>query len=278
MTRLIRRPVGRRHRAFHADLERGARWVASPLLERGRGFERRFDRAVLDGGPSPSRRAALTHLGDRLIVRCDPRSLRYWLHNWVSDGRRTLRLSDRFTDDGEWTAATAHLDGDDVFREMLDLVAARNEYRDSAAFRQLVARTEKGVATRRNGFPLRSLGDVEAYFERYLRLIGRIETQGYRPRRAVASSDIDRTRRARMERIETEVGVAIAPNGEMLRFVGGRHRTAIAVALDCREIPVLVRLVHVDWVRSLAAERGGRPFAALLDWLRENGLPAAHRS
>jgi hypothetical protein len=68
--------------------------------------------------------------------------------------------------------------------------------------------------------------------------------------------------------------VAINENGELIRHLGGKHRTAIAQALKLPSLPVEIRLVHTGWL-ARQMERTRLPaHKALVEGVRhlvENG-------
>ena len=129
-----------------------------------------------------------------------------------------------------------------------------------------------------NDVPLDSERVIDAYFEHYLYLIESIRRSGVLPRIEVPRSTADSlVRSAKTEKEEREIQIAIGPEGELLRLGTGRHRTAIAQALELELIPVEIRLIHAKWLLRLVERSGKSPLATLLNWLnsaKQNGLYA----
>ena len=53
---------------------------------------------------------------------------------------------------------------------------------------------------------------------------------------------------------EQDIGVAIDATGRLCKLPGGQHRFAIARALGLSEIPVQVRMLHVDVLQGQCAQ------------------------
>jgi hypothetical protein len=66
----------------------------------------------------------------------------------------------------------------------------------------------------------------------------------------------------------------MSSDGRLLRFLGGRHRLAIAQALKVPAVPVELRLVHLDWLAAEVDRRKRAPAGALKDWARAVSLAA----
>lgn len=233
-----------------------------PLL-----FERRLRhalRALLrhPAASPPSLELAERYFGGSLVLRVPPRRLQWQLLDVVSDGKRAFRLAQRFLDAGDWSAAGERLDSSVVHLEMAALCEAEHPLPESDIYRYMLRRAVAGTLERRNGVALSSPALIDAYFAHYRGLRDRLRREGYRPRSALAPDAGHRLRGAAAARREAEVGIAIGPGGELLRLLGGRHRTALAQLLGLPAMPVRVRLVHAHW---LAAQ------------MRRTGLPA-HRA
>ena len=57
---------------------------------------------------------------------------------------------------------------------------------------------------------------------------------------------------------ERDIGVAITETGELIRHLGGKHRTAIAQALNLPTMPVEIRMVHTGWLAKQMERTGLR--------------------
>ena len=236
-------------------------------------FARRFDRAAQGGEPGPAGLAALAHFGDALVIDADPRALTHMLADAPGNtpgvvpgdaNGETLR-SRRFVAHGDWSGALSRVADDAVFREMADLVALRERFADGRAHAVLLDRARHGERTLRNGIDLDGAEAIDRYMRHYLALVRAIERDGYRRLERGRDTGPMRPRSAEMR--ETEVCVALAADGTLLRFVGGRHRLAIAAKLGLPRIPVLVRGVHAEFLREQAERRALAPYEAFCAWL-----------
>jgi hypothetical protein len=136
---------------------------------------------------------------------------------------------------------------------MVELVKAGDDYRGSRPYRRLMRRVRRRRPSERNGVLLSTEEDVEAYL-RYCRALIKSARKHGVVRRRTSGTFRGRWLKHRSARpplvdlAERDVGVAIDVNGELVRHLGGKHRTAIAQALGMERIPVEVRLVHVGWL------------------------------
>ncbi|MDQ1081509.1 hypothetical protein QE401_004035 [Pseudoroseomonas cervicalis] len=242
--------------------------LAAPLGGLPPLFERRLARslrALLDNpaAPSPSLELAERYFGASLLLRVPPGRLEWQLLDVVSDGRRAFRLAQRFLDAGDWSGAGEPLPSSVVHLEMAALCDPARPLPESEIYRYMLRRAAAGQPERRNGVALASPGLIDAYFAHYAALRDRLRQEGYRPRAALAPEAGHRLRGAGAARREAEVGVAIGPGGEVLRLLGGRHRTALAQLLGLPAMPVRVRLVHAHWLAAQMRRTGLPPHRAL---------------
>lgn len=139
-------------------------------------------------------------------------------------------------------------------------------------------------AGRRVGWLIESESDLKAHCERIDKLIASIRSQGYRVNSDVVL-DGERKGISGHPRFAHEVSVNVSRSGQYL-FQDGRHRLAIAKALNVESIPVKVLVRHSQWsqfrqyVRSLSLSGGA---AARRGELYQNpihpdlqDIPAAH--
>jgi hypothetical protein len=155
-----------------------------------------------------------------------------------------------------------------TYRDVAEIVEAQGAYRATRAYRTALERAARGKPVCRNFVALRSPALVEGYFRRTAELCRSLARHGLRrlaehARAAHAFCDL-RIRRPWVELAESDIGIAIGASGEVYRFASGKHRTAAAQALGLRAIPVEVRMVHAEWLRSVMAASGLPPIAALL--------------
>ncbi|WBV42700.1 hypothetical protein [Pseudoroseomonas cervicalis] len=231
-------------------------------------FERRLRQALHallrqpDAAP-PALEPAERYFAGHLVLQVPPCRLAWQLLDAVSDGRRVVRLGQRFLDAGDWSEAGERLERSVVHLEMAALCDPSAALQESEIYRYMLRRAAAGTPERRNGVALSSPALIDAYFTHYAALRDRLRAEGYRPRAALPREAGHALRGAAAARREAEVGVAIGPGGEMLRLLGGRHRTALAQLLGLPAMPVRVRLVHAHWLAAQMRRTGLPPHLAL---------------
>lgn len=210
------------------------------------------------------------HFGRGLIRYVDPQAIDVQLSQRVLSDGRMLRLSRRFLDAGDWRAVTLPFKTSFIRRAMDELAAHGDSFSTLTTYRALVQRAARGRPHRYNGVALDTPARIDGYFRRYHRLIENVRAHGLRPHCAVDSAAFGRDPEIRLEtveRSESEIGLAIGADGRFYRFLGGRHRTAVAQALGLPLMPVRVRIVHARWLADLAESTGVTPYVALRNWL-----------
>ncbi len=283
--------VSPRERPRRPDLyARRLSGVATPLLGSRLLFPRIFDKAVerlLDGSDDvlvlPDH--ARWYFGRALNFNIDPARLTARLSDFVRDERGPHWIGTSFLDTGDWSKAVRPLARSPVHREVSELVAADLDFTKTRAYGELLAAAGRGRPARRYGVPLAGPAEVDAYFRYCVDLIRSMRKHGIVPRREFRSfrkrwfrhRDV---RPPKFEGSERDIGVAIGAGGELVRHLGGKHRTAIAQAVGLHSIPIEIRLVHVGWLAG-EMERTGLPahqaLGQALRALREDPLSRGER-
>jgi hypothetical protein len=241
-------------------------------------FPRYFGRAVerllddpLAAGVTPE--FAAWYFGPALHLEINPARLKQRISDYVRHSRGDRWAGTSFLDAGDWSEVLAPIEQSPIHREMSELVAAGADYRDSTVYRTLLHCIEIGEPRTRNGIPLRTVDHLEAYF-RYCRDliksmrkrgVVRHSVSGAFHRLRVKHRDI---RSVLLDATERDIGVAVGEGGEIIRHLGGKHRTAIAQALDLPLLPVEVRMVHVRWLAVQMKQTGLPAHLALVAGIR----------
>lgn len=240
--------------------DRGA-WLLCSRLLFPLWFGERVRRLKADPAtPSLLFRHAERYFGKKLSIEVSPSKLRTQLHAQVFDGKRFTRLDWRFLDAAVWSGAIRPFATNPTCIEMVELTKYGAAFRDMPAYEALLSSMKKGRPVYRNGVMLNSPQMLDGYFSHYLELIRHMRTEG-RVRRHEDAPRIGATgsykimRDFEAEANERNPGVAINADGTLVRFMSGRHRTAIAQALQIPLMPVEVRLVHVGWLTGVMAEK-----------------------
>ena len=259
-------------------VRRMAAKAAAPFARPGRLadllFARGFERVAAGRAPRSIRvEFAERWFGDDLVAEIDPIRLEHELVEFVDDGGKPVRLSHWFLDSGDWTDLLQPLRPSEVQLEIDAVFDYEDRLEDSPAFRALLANSEAGRPSKRNLVSLTSPDPIRSYLEQYRDLRRRMEEHGFRRRAGVPSTTArlfaeTAVRDRAAERREREIGLAVGPDGTLLRITGGRHRTALAQRLKLPRIPARVRLVHVAWLHGWVARTGLPPRQALVAGIR----------
>lgn len=249
-------------------------------------FNRRLDDACAEAmrngrgfylGGFSARRA----LGAALIVDVDPRRVRERLKHRVVENGRSQSIRDKFLGAGDWSAMLEPVSSAPTYHDAFEVAAAGLDYCRTEAFKQAMERAGGPRPVIRNFVTLNKPELVESYFRNVADLCRSVSESGVMPRSEYRRfSHLFRSPRVRppwIEAAESDVGVAIGPQGEIYRFASGKHRTAIAQALELTSIPVEVRVAHLDWLTGLMAATGLGPVGALLYGIRTLPGVAGHR-
>lgn len=264
--------------------ERLAALASAPLMGSRWLFPRRFDLAfehLMNGSRTTAvlPEHAIWFFGPTLHLEVNPLSLQHRISDWVRDEHGLRWTGSAFLDAVEWNAAIMPIASSPIHREMHELAGAGKNMRDTRAYRTLRRAIALGRPSRRNNVTLDSLEAIEAYLNYCRDLIKSMRKRGVvRHSQSLAFHRLRiKHRDARSplhDSTERDVGVAIAEDGELIRHLGGKHRTAVAMALQLPSLPVEIRMVHAGWLRRQVERTGLAPHLALVDGVR---LLAANR-
>lgn len=186
--------------------------------------------------------AAWAKLPSRTLVVTEVNTI---LADWIHCRGQVINTTDYFIGGGNWRPLVRSTDGDPVREEARQLREVELKYRETEAYRLLLAQVRSpSEGPRRQGRDLRERADVDAYFKRFVRLFRSVEAHGLLPHHQLDTLQL----RFNNDR---GLGVAVDADGRIHRLQGGNHRWAIAQVLGIRVVPVEIRLVHVEAVSSL---------------------------
>ncbi len=125
----------------------------------------------------------------------------------------------------------------------------------------------------RNQVVLDSRELIDEYFVATEQLVDSIRTHGLmrRERKNIAAFEgisSSRVRPLSSEVTERNIGVALGASGELYRVCAGNHRTAAALALGLRSMPVELSLIHTDFLRRSMVQANCDALAAVLECVR----------
>lgn len=197
---------------------------------------------------------ALNYYGDRLLVEIDPAWMTRVMKAWLTDGRRQLHTLDAFLSGARWRGLALPLGSTEVTRQMQELFANGMDHTRTATYAKMLASLREGKPASRRRQILDSEAAIERYFADVRALVDSIRAHGLLSHRAgSAAFDVDR-----------DIGVALDADGDIVKLPGGQHRVAIAAVLGIPRIPVEVRMVHTELLRSVTAREGLDPVEGVL--------------
>ena len=278
----------RRQSETNGGYAKAANILLAPLLGSSLLFPRRFDKVVhelLSGGAAGALapQYARWYFGPHLHLEVDPAKLMNRISDFVVDHSSVRWIGATFLDAADWSGALAPIKRSPIHREMSEIAIAGSDYRGTLAHRMFLRGQALGRPARRNGVALATNADIDAYFRYCFDLIESIKAHGVVARRTFGRVDLARlkhwqARSPALDRTERDIGVTISAEGELIRHLGGKHRTAIAQALDLPRMPVELRLVHVGWLAREAEATGLPPHRALIAGLKRIASAYAPRS
>ena len=159
---------------------------------------------------------------------------------------------------GDWDVSQYRFDDLAVTRALYDRIHHGREWRDSEFYAYMLEQVRSGS---RASWGIRSEADLQARCNYLDRLIDSIRQRGFQQNHEVVLDGEDKGPEGDPY-CGSEISVNIGRHGHYL-FQDGRHRLAIAKALNIPRVPVKVLVRHRQWVefreflRSLGDSGGG---------------------
>jgi hypothetical protein len=217
--------------------------------------------------------AARRYFGQRLSLDLRPDLLRLRISDLVQSDSGTKWTGSWFLDGGDWDGALQPVHASPIHREVWQVIRADLDFRATPAYQRFLAAAATAEPMSRNGVVLRTRERIDGYFQYCVDLIGSVRAHGILPRSNGAAGPTHFKRPSirpfSVDYAERDIGIAIDADGELIRHLGGKHRTAIAQALRLKSIPVEVRLVHVAWLAAQMEASGLPAHLALLKGLED---------
>lgn len=216
-----------------------------------------------------TQRAARRLLGDMLVIRIDPRMIRWHVGTkWPVSAMLEQRVKRVIPRPAERHASLAirkwhrrwhpfmltdrsypglrELETTLTYRRVRDLIAHGEKPQDSLWYRELMELVEQGRSVRHKQHILTTPYDVSALFLEYLLpIIESMRLDGYLAHLA-------------------EPGAAmIGRDGTIHKAASGNHRFAVARELQIPFVPVRIECIHRDWIRAQARGMSIRSASAI---------------
>lgn len=190
---------------------------------------------------------ALSCFKDALTMDVDPRQIS---RRVPYPFRATQRdFSPFFVWNGDWDVEAEWIDDDQRFTDMSEL-ASNGVYRTTPAYTRMVIAATEGRPEWRQKVLLRSVREIDEYFESKVRLLASLRSAGYQSQ-------------AQLARRGDEIGIAVGRNGELLKYFHGHHRLALSKEIGLDSVTVTVQMVHHMWIERCCARYNGDPLAAI---------------
>lgn len=150
-------------------------------------------------------------------------------------------MTKRFVVDGDWDLEARPLElhptVDELFVQHLPM-------RSTGAFRWMLEAIHTGDAAAARGCT--TLEQVEQRFARLERIFEDMAREGYKTQVSLGRAPVD------------EITICIARDGTPMLLRHGNHRLSIAKVLGVPRVPVIVRGVHLEWLRASAETFGAQ--------------------
>jgi hypothetical protein len=213
-------------------------------------------------------------LGEALYLSVPGKILQQGLVLTVPRGERALRLRAYFVGYGDWGRLSGNIQHSSIFQEMKAVLECDGQYRESPWYQQRVAELGKGRFLQRHGTMLASAELLDDYMQGSVAIYRSVREYGLLRQQDVHKSAIHtpspKIRSEKLAKLEVGMGAAIGPKGEIFRTADAQHRSSLAVLLDLKAVPVDVRMIHGDWLRTvLQANPSLSPTRALVKALGE---------
>jgi len=145
---------------------------------------------------------------------------------------------------GEWDRREKNLKNSVTYRSTYNRFRHGTPWEDTDLYQRTVEQVENGISSW-NG--CRTRNQIEQRVKQVEQLYETIRNDGFKSQSELQNKSIKSLLLSRkFERSKSDVTVAIGREGEFL-FVDGRHRLAIAHALDLEKIPVRIVVRHSNW-------------------------------
>ena len=208
---------------------------------------------------------AVGYFKDALTMELDPRQISRRVPYAFREIQHDFKPC--FVWNGDWDVEAESIDDDPRFIDMSEL-ASNESYQKTRAYTRMVIAAREGRPEWRQRVVLRSVREIEEYFESKVRLLASLRSAGYKSQ-------------AELGRRGDEIGIAVGRNGELLKYFQGHHRLALSKVIGLDSVTVTVQMVHTMWVEGSCARYSGHPMVAirkgLVDLAMANPPPAPTR-
>lgn len=194
-------------------------------------------------------------LGDELFLTVPARALAMTLDRRHDIPGGIEQMQGHFVLDGDWTKTCYSTIRSSFFNEAKALLEHGSNIKESKWYGQVVAKMRKGLYLQRHRRAIRTVDELDDYLGAYAILLESIRKNGVLKRSSLSDEEKMahhvNIRSRGSERKEVDLGIAIDGNSKVYRVADGHHRSAMALLLGLPAIPVELRVVHRDWLRTV---------------------------
>lgn len=201
---------------------------------------------------------ALSTLGPKLDFTVKASAINKIIRGWVQGTGKIVRVDNWFLGAHDWSKVQINTEDDSIVQEARMLIDANFRFAEIESYANYRQRLESGDPTWRNTGRLDSIEKIENYFNRFIALYISIEKHGLLDPKAFS----DQVHAHAESPPQRRIGIAIDADGTQYRLPGGQHRFAIGLILEC-QIPVQLRLIHVNRLKALADHEEALPSALI---------------
>ena len=185
--------------------------------------------------------------GELLTVKVNPAVIEKQVKKTVrkyNDILHPKQFHDYFIVGGNWDIDYTYIEADRNYNEMRELIE-NPDYKNTYSYQLNIEEWLNGIPPKdHNGRYFNSIAAINRTYEYYLSLIASMSKNGY-----IKSRE--------------NIGVAIAPTGELYHFRTGHHRLAIAKLLKLDEVTIKIYLVHLLWLEEMKRIYGQNEIRAI---------------
>lgn len=163
---------------------------------------------------------------------------------------------------GNWDQEARPFTEHPLYIDFLEVFEAKFEYRTTRAYAKRVEAIHRGrpysqvPLGKASAEPLDTLAKIDFYFEERIKLIHSMMQEGYRSQQELGG-------------VQSEIGVAVGRNGELLKWTNGRNRLVAAKIARVPKVFVGVDFVHRLWVERCMERYPMSPLVAIRSGLRD---------